>query len=459
MLLFYIADFRHRLLTWGWQTKGEDIHFETLRCFLRSPKTLIFKTMHWLLTTFLILLILNSVKSLVLDLLNARNIRANAGKIPESYAGVMDEETYAKSVAYSLEKTRFSIITSLYGSIILAVVILCGFLPWMWHALEGFWSASLWAQAGYLVVVTLVLSVPDMPFDWYSTFKLEGKFGFNKSTLRLWISDKVKGTLVGFVIGYPLICLLLKLVDWLGSNWWIWGFVVIFVFQLAMMVLYPKLIMPLFNKLEPLESGDLKNQLMDLSDSSGFAAKTIEVMDGSKRSGHSNAFFTGFGKFRRIVLFDTLMEQLEINELKAVLAHEIGHYKRGHVPKMVAMSAVGMLVAFWAIAFLATSTWFYAGFGFEGVTSIAPAFLLFSIMSGLITSWLTPVFSILSRKHEYEADAFARDAMGEYQSLIGALRKLNEKNLSNLTPHPIYSAFYYSHPTLLERESAMKGEA
>ena len=298
-----------------------------------------------------------------------------------------------------------------------------------------------------------------MPFDWYSTFKLEEKYGFNKSTLGLWISDKVKGTLIGFVIGYPLICLLLKLVDWLGSSWWIWGFVVIFVFQLAMMVLYPKLIMPLFNKLEPLEPGDLKNQLMDLSDSSGFAAKTIEVMDGSKRSGHSNAFFTGFGKFRRIVLFDTLMEQLETNELKAVLAHEIGHYKRGHVPKMVAMSAVGMLVAFWAIAFLAKSSWFYIGFGFEGVASIAPAFLLFSIMSGLITSWLTPVFSILSRKHEYEADAFARDSMGEYHSLIGALRKLNEKNLSNLTPHPIYSAFYYSHPTLLERESAMKGEA
>ncbi|MDA0346381.1 MAG: M48 family metallopeptidase [Verrucomicrobia bacterium] len=414
--------------------------------------------MHWLLTTFLLLLILNSVKSLVLDLLNARNIRANAGKIPDAYAGVMEEETYAKSVAYSLEKTRFSIITSLYGSIILALVILGGFLPWMWHVLEGFWGASLWAQAGYLVVVTLVLSIPDMPFDWYSTFKLEEKYGFNKSTLGLWISDKVKGTLIGFVIGYPLICLLLKLVDWLGSHWWIWGFVVIFVFQLAMMVLYPKLIMPLFNKLEPLEPGELKDQLMDLSDSSGFAAKTIEVMDGSKRSGHSNAFFTGFGKFRRIVLFDTLMEQLETNELKAVLAHEIGHYKRGHVPKMVAMSAAGMLLAFWAIAFLAKSSWFYAGFGFEGVASIAPAFLLFSIMSGLITSWLTPVFSILSRKHEYEADAFARDAMGEYHSLIGALRKLNEKNLSNLTPHPIYSAFYYSHPTLLERESAMKGE-
>ncbi len=414
--------------------------------------------MHWLLTTFLILLILNTLKSLVLDLLNARNIRANRDQIPEAYTGVMDDETYAKSVAYSLEKTRFSIVTSLYGSVVLAIVIFAGFLPWLWTALEGYWGGSLWAQAGFLVVVTLLLSIPELPFDWYSTFKLEEKYGFNKSTLGLWISDKIKGTLVGFAIGYPLICLLLALVGWIGATWWIWGFVIVFVFQLAMMVLYPKLIMPLFNKLEPLEGGALKDELMDLSDRSGFAAKTIEVMDGSKRSGHSNAFFTGFGKFRRIVLFDTLMEQLETNELKAVLAHEIGHYKRGHVPKMVAMSALGMLLAFWAIALLATSSWFYEGFGFGGVASIAPAFLLFSIMSGLITSWLTPVFSILSRKHEYEADAFARDAMGEHLSLVGALRKLNEKNLSNLTPHPLYSAFYYSHPTLLERESALKGE-
>lgn len=415
--------------------------------------------MHWLLTIFIILLVLNSLKGLVLDALNAKNIRANKGSIPEAYRGVMDDETYAKSVDYSLEKSRFSIITSIYGALILAVVILSGFLPWLWHVLEGFWGGSLWAQAGFLVVVTVILGLPDLPFDWYSTFRLEDKYGFNKSTLGLWISDKIKGTLVGFVIGFPLICLLLKLVDWLGHYWWFWGFIVVFVFQLAMMVLYPKLIMPLFNKLEPLEAGDLKDELMDLSDKSGFAAKTIEVMDGSKRSGHSNAFFTGFGKFRRIVLFDTLMEQLETNELKAVLAHEIGHYKRGHIPKMIIMSAGGMLLAFWMIAFLANSPWFYEGFGFEGVSSIAPAFLLFSILSGLVTSWLTPVFSILSRKHEYEADAFARDAMDEPDSLIAALRKLNEKNLSNLTPHPLYSAFYYSHPTLLERESALRGEA
>lgn len=415
--------------------------------------------MHLLLTIFIILLVLNSIKALVLDILNAKNIRANKASIPEAYRGVMDDETYAKSVDYSLEKSRFSIITSIYGAIVLAVVVLCGFLPWLWYALEGFWGSSLWAQAGYLMAVTIILSIPDLPFDWYSTFKLEEKYGFNKSTFGLWVSDKIKGGLVGFIIGFPIICLLLKLVDWLGAYWWVWGFVIVFVFQLAMMVLYPKLIMPLFNKLEPLEAGELKDQLMSLSDKSGFAAKTIEVMDGSKRSGHSNAFFTGFGKFRRIVLYDTLMEQLEVNELKAVLAHEIGHYKKGHIPKMIAMSAGGMLLAFWMIAFLANSPWFYEGFGFSGVASIAPAFLLFSILSGLVTSWLTPVFSILSRKHEYEADAFARDAMEEPDSLIASLRKLNEKNLSNLTPHPLYSAFYYSHPTLLERESALRGEA
>ncbi|QXD22959.1 M48 family metallopeptidase [Opitutia bacterium ISCC 51] len=415
--------------------------------------------MHWLLTIFIILLVLNSIKALVLDILNAKNIRANKTRIPEAYRGVMDDETYAKSVDYSLEKLRFSIITSVYGAIVLAVVVLCGFLPWLWYALEGFWGSSLWAQAGYLMAVTIILSIPDLPFDWYSTFKLEEKYGFNKSTLGLWISDKFKGGLVGFIIGFPIICLLLKLVDWLGAYWWVWGFVIVFVFQLAIMVLYPKLIMPLFNKLEPLEAGELKDELMSLSDKSGFAAKTIEVMDGSKRSGHSNAFFTGFGKFRRIVLYDTLMEQLEVNELKAVLAHEIGHYKKGHIPKMIAISAGGMLLAFWMIAFLANSPWFYEGFGFSGVASIAPAFLLFSILSGLVTSWLTPVFSILSRKHEYEADAFARDAMEEPDSLIASLRKLNEKNLSNLTPHPLYSAFYYSHPTLLERESALRGES
>ncbi len=410
--------------------------------------------MHWMLLLFLVLLVLNIFKSLYLDLLNRRNIRRNSGEVPEAFRQVMNESTYHRSVSYSLEKNRLSMITTVYNALVLALVICLGFLPFLWVEWGELWGHSIWSGAGYLVAVTILLGLPNLPFDWYDTFKLEEKYGFNKSSIGLWISDKAKGALISLAIGFPIICLLLKLVDWMGRYWWLWGFVLVLLFQLLMIVLYPKLILPLFNKLEPLEEGDLKTSLMNLADKAGFAARTIEVMDGSKRSGHSNAYFSGFGRFRRIVLYDTLMEQLEASELKAVLAHEIGHYKLGHFPKRIALSAIGLFVAFGCIAFLAESKWFYQGFGFE-TTSIAPAFLLVALLSGLITSWLTPLFSMLSRKHEYEADAFAKKALGEPHSLVGALRKLNEKNLSNLTPHPLFSAFYYSHPTLLEREEAL----
>jgi STE24 endopeptidase len=188
----------------------------------------------------------------------------------------------------------------------------------------------------------------------------------------------------------------------------------------------------------------LRERLMALGERTGFRAKTIEVIDGSKRSGHSNAYFTGFGRFRRIVLFDTLIAQLTPEELEAVLAHEIGHYRRGHIPKMIAMSAVMMLAGFWVIAWLARSPWFNA-----------PSFLLFGLLSGVVTFWFAPLGNLLSRKYEYEADAFARNAMGGPAAMIGALRKLAQKNLSNLTPHRWFSGFYYSHPTLVEREAAL----
>jgi STE24 endopeptidase len=196
--------------------------------------------------------------------------------------------------------------------------------------------------------------------------------------------------------------------------------------------------------------------LLKLAARTSFVAKSIQVMDGSKRSRHSNAFFTGFGKFRKIVLFDTLVSQLNEPELEAVLAHEIGHFKKKHIPKMLLFSAFSSLVGFYVVSVLAKQEWFYRAFGFE-TTNIAPALLLFTLLSGVVMFWFSPLAHWWSRRYEYEADAFARDVMNEPQSLIGALRKLNEKNLSNLTPHPLYSGFYYSHPTLLEREAALKG--
>ena len=248
--------------------------------------------------------------------------------------------------------------------------------------------------------------------------------------------------------------MILKLVDLAGPWWWLWAWAVLLGFQLLMAVVAPVLILPLFNKFTPLPDGSLRERLLALAQRTAFRARSIQVMDGSKRSRHSNAFFTGFGAFRKIVLFDTLIEQLAEPELEAVLAHEIGHFKRKHIPKMLMLSALGSLAGFYVIAWLANQSWFYRGFGFEP-GSIVPALLLFGLLSGAVTFWLSPLAHWWSRRNEYEADSFARAVMNEPQSLIGALRKLNEKNLSNLVPHPLYSGFYYSHPTLLERERAL----
>jgi len=246
----------------------------------------------------------------------------------------------------------------------------------------------------------------------------------------------------------------MKLDSWTGPWWWLRSWGSLLGFLLLMLVLATVLFLPLFNKFTPLPDGSLRERLLRLAERTCFRARSIQVMDGSKRSRHSNAFFTGFGRFRKIILFDTLIEELAELELEAVLAHEIGHFKKKHIPKMLLISALASLVGFWVISVLANQDWFYRAFGFVP-GSIVPALLLFGLLSGVITFWFSPLAHWWSRRYEYQADAFAAAVMDEPRSLIGALRKLNEKNLSNLTPHPLYSGFYYSHPTLLERERAL----
>ncbi|MDF9833072.1 STE24 endopeptidase [Ereboglobus sp. PH5-5] len=412
-------------------------------------------------TALLIIIILVALKlgaETWLSRLNCAEVRKHMNAAPAAASAIMDAETYQKSTAYTLAKAGFGSIERVWDSLVLVALFASGVLPWahgcVTSALAGTFLAGTWAQVVYLLGVGIVLSVISLPFDWWGQFRLEARFGFNKSTPGLWVSDKIKGLAIALIIGAPLLWALLSLVHWMGVWWWVWGFALVFSFQILMLVLYPKVILPLFNKLTPLPEGGLRDRLMALSDRTGFKASTIQVMDGSKRSGHSNAFFTGFGRFRRIVLFDTLIEQLEPEELEAVLAHEVGHYKRGHIPKTLLTSSLMMLGGFALIAWLANSAWFNPAFGFA-TGDLAAAFLLFSLLSGLALFWITPVGNYFSRKHEYEADAFARDAMGGSSPLIGALRKLAQKNLSNLTPHPLYSRFYYSHPTIVERETAM----
>jgi len=393
---------------------------------------------------------------LALNVLNASEVRRHAAGPPPAVAAMMDAATYGRAVGYSLAKLRFDSIVDTVDAAVLAAALASGVLPWLYAPFRALAPDGSWNGALYLLATGLLLGLVSLPFDWWGQFRLEQRFGFNQSTLRLWVADKLKGMLLVVGIGFPLLWALLGLVRWTGDRWWLWGFALLFGFQLLLIVLYPRLILPLFNRLTPLAAGELRERLLALADRTGFRARTIQVMDGSRRSAHSNAFFTGFGRFRRIVLYDTLVDQLAPGELEAVLAHEIGHYKRGHIPKMLAVSAALQAGGFALVAWLARSAWFNAAFGFPP-RELAPTFLLFGLLSGLVTFWFSPVFNLVSRHHEYEADAFARDAVHGPGPLVDALRKLARKNLSNLTPHPLYSGFHYSHPTPVERERALTG--
>lgn len=415
-----------------------------------------------LMETFLILVLaligLKLIAELVLDWLNRGEVQRNAGNIPGAFASVMDEETYQKSVSYTLTNNAFGMVNTVFDVIWLVIVLVSGLLPWLFGSLTDWLGTGLWGQTLVLFLILVILSLPGIPLELYSTFKIEARYGFNKTTPGIWITDKIKGLVLGAALGYPLLALLLWFFSALPQTWWLWAFVAFFGFQLLIMLLYPRLILPLFNKLSPLPEGDLRDRLLKLGERTGFTASTIHVMDGSKRSTHSNAFFTGFGKFRRIVLYDTLVDQLDPVELESVLAHEIGHYKKGHVPKMLSIAALSSLAGFGVLGWVSGQAWFYTAFGFSPSDGMVPALLLFMLLSGLFSFWLSPLMSGMSRKHEFEADAYARKVMGDDpMPLVTSLHKMSEKNLSNLTPHPIYSAFYYSHPTLLERETALRG--
>ncbi len=392
---------------------------------------------------------------------NRAHVRAHADAVPETLNGVMDAPTYARSVEYTLVRSRFGIITRAFDVILLLVVLFSGVLPAAFNAWQARFGAGAWAMSAFLIALGIALGIPGLPFDWHAQFRIEARFGFNTMTLRTWLLDRVKGVLLTVMIGGPLLALVFTIIGWTGARWWIWAWAAVVVVQVTMMLVAPALIMPLFNKFMSLPDGPLRERLFALARRTKFPTRAIEVMDGSRRSRHSNAFFTGLGRFRKIVLFDTLVEQLSEAELEAVLAHEIGHWKRRHVLKLVVVSMLGLLIAFAVIAWLQQQPWFHAAFGFEArggfsPGAVTPALLLFSLLAGAGTFWLSPLINAWSRRYEFEADAYARLAMGGPEPLIGALRKLSEKNLSNLTPDPLYSRFHYSHPTLEEREQALR---
>jgi len=391
----------------------------------------------------------------ILDILNINSSLKNRDQVPESFSAALDEKTYRRSVDYTLRKGRFGLLSSLEGRALILIVLFTGAagsldaLLYSWN-LPAYWHGLL-----FLSLISAALGLAGLPSSLYSRFVIEEEFGFNTMSAGDFFIDTLKQLPVGIVILMVLLAGLYGALAWTGEWWWMaaWGFWM--AFQLLMVVLYPLVIAPIFNKFEPLPEGALKERLSTLADRCEFPNKGIFVMDGSRRSRHSNAYFTGLGKFRRIVIYDTLMESLDDEELEAVLAHEIGHWKFGHIRKRLAVSFLSSLLMFTIVGILLNWQDLFTAFGFD-VPSLHALLFWLIFFSSPITALLSPLSNIWSRKHEYQADRFAVEQTEGSRYMKGALLRLSKDNLSNLTPHPAYSFWHYSHPALSERLAAME---
>ena len=389
-----------------------------------------------------------------------RAVAAHRGAVPPAFAGRIALTAHQRAADYTLAKLRFGLLELALSIMVLLGWTLLGGLDALNAALLTVIDAHpLLQPLAVLVVFTLINGVIDLPFSLFQTFVIEQHFGFNKMTLRLWLADLLKSALVGAVIGIPLALVALWLMQAAGPWWWLWAWAVWLAFSLAMMVLYPMAIAPLFNKFEPLQDEALAARVTALMARCGFAAKGLFVMDGSRRSAHGNAYFTGFGAARRVVFFDTLLKQLDPPEVEAVLAHELGHFKLRHIARRLALMALLSLAGLALLAWLAQQSWFYTGLGvtpnlppaFGGaVPNSALALILFMLAVPVFGFFASPLAAGLSRRHEFQADAYAA-RQADAADLARALVKLYQDNASTLTPDPVYVRFYYSHPPALER--------
>jgi len=389
-----------------------------------------------------------------------RHVAQNRNTVPAAFADTISLASHQKAADYTITKARFGLLEMAFGAALLLGWTLLGGIDALNQAINQAGLAnygSLVPQLALLAAFAIISGVLDLPFTLYSTFRIEERFGFNKMTFKLWLLDLVKGLAVGAVIGLPIVALILWLMASSGSLWWLWAWSAWMGFNLLILVLYPTVIAPLFNKFKPLDDETLKARVTALMLRCGFAAKGLFVMDGSKRSAHANAYFTGFGAAKRVVFYDTLLKQLSPAEVDAVLAHELGHFKHKHIIKRIVGMFAMSLVGFALLGWLSSQVWFYTGLGirpnFNGGND-ALALLLFMLVVPLFSFFISPVFAQFSRKHEFEADAYAV-AQTDGKDLQSALLKLYQDNASTLTPDPMFVKFYYSHPPASERLARM----
>jgi STE24 endopeptidase len=382
-----------------------------------------------------------------------RYVATHRNAVPERFQGVVSLAAHQKAADYTVAKSRLGMIEIAFGAAVLLGWTLLGGLDALNQALLGWLGGGMVQQLALLGAFSLISGLLDLPISLYNTFVLEQRFGFNKMTAKLWLADMAKGTLVGVLIGLPIAALVLWLMGAAGTLWWLWAWTAWMGFNLLLLVVYPMFIAPLFNKFQPLQDETLKARVTELMRRCGFAAKGLFVMDGSKRSAHANAYFTGFGAAKRVVFYDTLLAKLSAGEVDAVLAHELGHFKHKHITKRIVLMFALSLVGFALLGWLAARTWFYQGLGVQPSMTApndALALLLFLLVVPVFSFFVSPVVAQLSRRHEFEADAFAATQTSG-RDLGTALLKLYEDNASTLTPDPVYVKFYYSHPPASER--------
>jgi STE24 endopeptidase len=386
-----------------------------------------------------------------------RHVVRHRDQVPEPFAATIGLDAHRKAADYTVAKARFGMLESAIEAALLLGWTLLGGLHALNQWLLQWMEPGMWQQLVLLGAFTLIGAVLTLPLGWWSTFRLEERFGFNKMSVGLWLGDLLKGAVVGALIGLPIAALVLWLMGAAGPAWWLWAWGAWMVFNLLLLVLYPTLIAPLFNKFEPLQDETLKTRVNDLMKRCGFAAKGLFVMDGSTRSAHANAYFTGFGASKRVVFYDTLLRQLNAGEVEAVLAHELGHFKHRHVLKRMAAMFALSLAGFALLGWLSGHAWFYTGLGVQPnmtAPNDALAILLFMLAVPVFGFFVAPLPALISRRHEFEADAYAV-AQTNGADLSRALLKLYQDNASTLTPDPVFVKFYYSHPPASERLARM----
>jgi len=403
-----------------------------------------------LLIAFLAAFVFQSLFQLALNVINITHLRRHGKYVPRVFQDTVDKEKFSKIISYTADSTKFGIVEKLFDQALLLVILLTGLLPWFVEIINAWHIGFIGGGLAFFAIIIIIANLLDIPFDLYGTFVIEDRYGFNTKTIKLWIIDWVKGMTISFILGAIVIFFLLILVFYFKNAWWFFAWIIISVFELLIMWLYPVLIAPLFNKFEPITNKELENKIAILMGKAGLAVKGVFQMDAGKRSKHTNAYFTGIGRIKRIVLFDTLLASHPDEEILSVLAHETGHWMKKHIIKQLVLLEILSLVGLFIVAKLLNWQLIYQTFGFPEQIEYVGLFLVPVLLSPL-SYFMRPIGSAISRKYEREADDIAVELMGTAGPMKNALIKLSADNLANLAPHPFFSWFNDSHPPPVER--------